>query len=76
MKDTVDAIQEFSKLDVDVEQLGGMLAQAATVAEAISDLPDRIRDILEELVATHADAQTKAPLMGWLRGRPEKTVSK
>jgi methyl-accepting chemotaxis protein len=76
MKDTVDAIQNFSKLDVDVEQLAGMLAQAAMVAEAISDLPNQIRDILEELVASHADVQSKAPLMGWLRGRPEKTVSK
>jgi hypothetical protein len=76
MKDTVDAIQNFSKLDVDVEQLAGMLAQAAMVAEAISDLPNQIRDILEKLVASHADVQSKAPLMGWLRGRPEKTVSK
>jgi methyl-accepting chemotaxis protein len=76
MKGTVDAMQDFSKLDVDVEQLAGMLAQAAMVAEAISDLPNQIRDILEDLVATHSDGQTKAPLIGWLRGRPEKTVSK
>ncbi|MDP6722948.1 MAG: hypothetical protein QGF59_30070, partial [Pirellulaceae bacterium] len=75
MKDTVGAIQNFSKLDMDVEQLVGVMAQAATVAEAISDLPDRIRDILEELVATHGEAQTRGPIMGWLRGRPEKTVS-
>jgi len=75
MKDTVGAIQNFSKLDLDVEQLAGVLAQAAMVAEAISDLPDQIRDILEELVATHGDAQVRGPLMGWLRGRPEKTVS-
>lgn len=75
LKDTVGAIQNFSRLDVDVEQLAGVLAQAATVAEAISDLPDQIRDILEELVATHNGAQAKGPIMGWLRGRAEKTVS-
>ena len=75
MKETVGSIQNFSKLDMDVEQLAGVLAQAATVADAISDLPERIRDILEELVAAQNGAQSKAPIMGWLRGRPEKTVS-
>jgi len=75
LKDTVGAIQDFSKLDMDVEELAGVLAQAATVADAISDLPDRIRQILEQLVANHNGAQTKGPIMGWLRGRPEKTLS-
>ncbi len=75
MKDTVASIQNFSKLDLDVEQLAGVLAQAATVAEAITEVPDRIREILEELVAAQSGAQNKHPMMGWLRSRPEKVVS-
>ncbi len=70
LKGTVETIQDFSKLDLDVEQLAGILAQAATVAEAISELPDQVREILEELVAAHHDGQSKAPVMGWLRSRP------
>ena len=75
MKDTVGAIQNFSKLDMDIEQLADALAQAATVADAISELPERIHDILAELVAGQNGEQPRGPIMSWLRGRPENSVS-
>jgi hypothetical protein len=75
MTDSVGAMHNFSKMNAEVEQLAGALAQAAPAAAAISELPDRIRDILEEFVATHNATSSQGPIRGWFQGNSEKVAS-
>jgi chromosome segregation ATPase len=71
LEGTVDALREFSGVRTDIEQLAQSLARAATVADAISALPGQIREILEELVATHRDEMdnSRGNWLGFLRHR-------
>lgn len=50
---TVDVIRDFTEVRKDIEHLSRSLAQAATVAEAITALPNQMREVLEQLVSTH-----------------------
>jgi ABC-type transporter Mla subunit MlaD len=68
MTDSVGAMQEFSRMNVELKQLTGALCEAATVVEAISELPDRIRDILEEFAPAHNNTPPRGPIMGWFQG--------
>ncbi len=71
LEGTVEALRDFSHVGGDVQQLTRALAQAATVADAISELPERVREILQESVAAAPrDGGPRKPLMPWLRGRP------
>ena len=72
LEGTVDAIRDFSQVREEVEELSASLSQAAGVAKAIADLPDQIRNILEELVAAqHHEINSRGNLLTWIRGRPK-----
>ena len=52
---TVDLIRDFSAARTDIEHLSRSLAQAATVADAITALPDQVREVLEQVAITHQE---------------------
>jgi chromosome segregation ATPase len=68
---TVRAIQQFSDVGGEIEKLSRSLAQAATVAQAISELPDQIRRILEQTVAVQRSQMDNSQpgWRAWLGGR-------
>jgi ABC-type transporter Mla subunit MlaD len=68
---TVEAIQNFSEVRKDIEHLSQALAQAAQVADAITALPEQIRNVLEEVARAHEEqalANSRGSLT-WFRGR-------
>jgi ABC-type transporter Mla subunit MlaD len=71
LEGTVNAIQQFGDAGSEIQKLSQSLAQAATVAQAISELPEQIRQILEQTVAAHRNEMdnTQAGWLGRLRGR-------
>jgi methyl-accepting chemotaxis protein len=73
LEGTVSALHEFSAASSNVEELSQSLAQAASVSRAISELPERIQEILERLVAAQQEAKTNSSgkMLGWLRGRSD-----
>jgi len=72
LEGTVNAIRDFSRVRKEVGELCASLSQAAEVASAITDLPDQIRNVLEELVSAQQDElNARGNLLTWLRGRPK-----
>jgi methyl-accepting chemotaxis protein len=68
---TVDAIKEFSSARADIDRLNDTLARASKIADAISALPDQIRQILEQSVNHHANtAESSGRLMTWFSRKP------
>lgn len=61
LEQAVAAIRELSAARGDIEHLAHALAQAATIAEAISSLPAQVRGILEQSVAP------RTGLAAWFR---------
>ena len=62
------AIRDLSAARPDIEQLTHSLAQSATIADAISRLPDQIRSLLEASArdwAAHQAAQSRSGLSAW-----------
>jgi hypothetical protein len=47
LKDVADAIKSVNNVPGDNERLGGTLARAAEISDAISALPGQIRSVLE-----------------------------
>jgi predicted nucleic acid-binding Zn-ribbon protein len=71
LADTVDAIKEFSGARSDIDRLNDTLARASKIADAISGLPEQIREILEQTVNHHANsADSSGRLMSWLSRKP------
>ncbi len=67
---TVDAIRNFSDARGEIERLSESLSKAATISEAISELPTQIRDVLEEVARAHQrelESTASGGMMGWLR---------
>jgi hypothetical protein len=67
---TVDAIRDFSGARQEIEHLSRSLAQAAAVSDAIGSLPDKLREVLEEVARTHQmqlETRSRGGMMGWLR---------
>jgi ABC-type transporter Mla subunit MlaD len=71
LEGTVNAMQGFADAGSEIQKLSQSLAQAATVAQAISELPEQIRQVLEQTVAAHRNEMdnTQAGWLGRLRGR-------
>jgi uncharacterized phage infection (PIP) family protein YhgE len=71
LKATADAIKDFSNARADIDHLNDRLARAAEISDAISALPDQIRNILEQkLDHGAAEAGSSGRFMTWLAGRP------
>ena len=71
LADTVDAIKQFSSSRADIDRLNDTLARASKIADAISALPDQIRQILEQTVDNHGNsADSGGRLMTWLSRKP------
>lgn len=69
---TVEAIQDFANVRKDIEHLSRALSQAATVAESIAALPEKIRTVLEDVAEAQrqqALADSKGGLRALFRGR-------
>jgi ABC-type transporter Mla subunit MlaD len=62
---TVEAIREFAGVRQEIERLAGALAQAAAVTEAINQLPQQIRNVLEEVARTHQEQIAANSSGGW-----------
>jgi hypothetical protein len=71
MQDGVNTIQSLGYAQADIDRLTEMLAGAAEIANAISSLPEMIRDVLEQN-ATHDAAleSSRSGIRSWLAGRP------
>jgi hypothetical protein len=68
---TVGAIQDFSHARADIDRLTEALARAADVADAISALPEQVRDVLEQSADHNAAlAGARSGFRMWLGGRP------
>lgn len=68
---TVGAIQDFSHSRADIDRLTEALARAADVADAISALPEQVRDVLEQCADHNAAlAGSRSGFRTWLGGRP------
>jgi len=75
---TVESIQNFTEVRKDIEHLSGALAQAARVAEAITALPEQVRNVLEEVSKAHEEqalANSRGSLTTWFRGRKRASNS-
>ena len=75
---TVEAIQNFAEVRKDIEHLSEALAQAAKVAEAITALPEQIRNVLKEVAEAHEEqslANSRGGLTTWFRGRKRTSNS-
>ena len=71
LADTVDAIKQFSNARADIDRLNDTLARAAKIGDAISALPEQIRQILEQSVDQHANStDSSGRFMTWLSRRP------
>ena len=71
LADTVDAIKQFSNARGDIDRLNDTLARAAKIGDAISALPEQMRQILEQSVDHHANsADSSGRFMTWLSRRP------
>lgn len=51
LQETIESIQRFSGAREDVDRLTESLSQAAAIADAISSLPEQIRELLEQSMA-------------------------
>ena len=72
LEHAVAAIRDLSAARQDIEHLTRSLAQAATIADAISALPQQVREILEEAARVRAEqqaAKSRPGISGWFRGR-------
>jgi uncharacterized protein YoxC len=72
LEQAVAAIRDLSAARQDIEHLTHSLSQAATIADAISNLPEQVRGILEESARVRAEqqtAKTRTGISAWFRGR-------
>jgi ABC-type transporter Mla subunit MlaD len=71
LADTVDAIKQFSNSRADIDRLNDTLGRAAKIGDAISALPEQIRQILEQSVDQHANStDSSGRFMTWLSRKP------
>jgi hypothetical protein len=71
LEGAVASIRNFSHVRSDIDRLTASLARAAEIADAISSLPEQIRDILEQNADHHAAlAASRGSFRNWLVGRP------
>jgi hypothetical protein len=71
LADTVDAIREFSNARADIDRLTDTLARASEISEAISALPEQLRQVLDQGFDSQvADADSSGRFMTWLAKRP------
>jgi hypothetical protein len=71
MQDGVRSVQSLGHAQADIDRLTEMLAGAAEIANAISSLPELIRDVLEQNAAQDpALESSRSGFKSWLPGRP------
>jgi uncharacterized protein YoxC len=72
LEQALAAIRDLSAARQDIEHLTHSLSQAATIADAISNLPEQVRGILEESARLRTEQQAtqgRSGLSAWFRGR-------
>jgi hypothetical protein len=71
LDEAVDALKKLRHARADIERLSDMLARAAEISDAISSLPEQMRDLLEQKADQHAKAtNSRGRFMTWLARRP------
>lgn len=71
LEDAVAAIKNFSHARADIDRLSDTLARAAEISDAISALPEQIRDILEQKANHNADGpNSRGKFMTWFARGP------
>jgi len=70
LEGTVDSIKSFSQAREDIDRLTETLARAAEIADAISSLPEQMREMLKHNSGLHARANSRGGFRTWLGGRP------
>ena len=71
LEKTVDAIKSFSHARADIDRLNDTLARAAEIGDAISALPEQLRDLLEQNADHNADAaSSRGSVKTWFARRP------
>jgi len=71
LEESVHAITNLSHARADIERLSDTLARATEISEAISALPEQIRDFLEQQAGHNAAAtNSRGRFMKWLARRP------
>jgi hypothetical protein len=71
LEGAVAAIKNLRHARADVERLSDALARAAEISEAISALPEQLRDVLEQQAGHHTAAtNSRGRFLTWLARRP------
>lgn len=65
MAEAVDAIQQFGMVGDDITRLSTSLSQAANVSTAIGELPEQVRQVLEQVAETHQNQQSLNSRRKW-----------
>lgn len=70
LRETVKSIQDFSQARADIDQLTDTLGRAADIADALSALPERVREIVEQNANHGLRLASSRTLKNLLPGRP------
>jgi methyl-accepting chemotaxis protein len=72
LEHVVESIQEFSHARADIDRLSETLARAGEISDAISSLPEKLHEILEQTAHVAANrANSRGPIRTWLANRPK-----
>jgi hypothetical protein len=68
----VKSIRDFSQSRADIDRLSETLAHAAEISDAISSLPGKLQQVLEQNVHLAANrSNSRGALRTWLANRPK-----
>lgn len=70
LEETVKSIRKFSESRPDIDRMCNALSRAAEISDAISALPDDIRDIMEQTAHNAAVMDSRGGFITWLSRRP------